>query len=96
MFLVGQYFKWKNCSKESVAENIPNTVQINPLQNIDFQASLKAISLFPDRELKFPEPGNFLSGPENSGIGKPEYANPNTQDYECTFQRKYPVAYSTG
>ena len=25
---------------------------------------------FPDRDLKYPEPGNFSSGPEKSGIGK--------------------------
>ena len=36
----------------------------------------KAISRFPDRDLKFPEPGNFSSGPDKSGIGKPEHANP--------------------
>ena len=32
--------------------------------------------IFPDRELKFPGSGNFLSGPEKSGIGKPQLANP--------------------
>ena len=34
------------------------------------------ISRFPDQELKFLEPGNFLSGPEKSGIGKSELAIP--------------------
>ena len=36
----------------------------------------KAISRFPDRDLKFPELGFFSSGPEKSGIGKPELAIP--------------------
>ena len=31
---------------------------------------------FPDRDLKFPESGNFSSGPDKSGIGKPELAIP--------------------
>ena len=37
---------------------------------------MKAISRFPDRDLKFPEQGNFSSGPDKSGIGKPEFAIP--------------------
>ena len=36
----------------------------------------KAISWFPDRDLKFPELGNFSSGPDKSGIRKPELAIP--------------------
>ena len=35
-----------------------------------------SISRFPDRELKFPESGNISSGPDKSGIGKPELAIP--------------------
>ena len=38
----------------------------------------KAISRFPDRDLKFPESGNISSGPDKSGIGKPELAIPMT------------------
>ena len=37
---------------------------------------ITSISRVPDRELKFPEPGKKPSGPEKSGIGKPELAIP--------------------
>ena len=36
----------------------------------------KVISRIPDRDLKFPESGIFSSGPDKSGIGKPELAIP--------------------
>ena len=39
---------------------------------------MASISRFPDREWKFPEPGNKPSGPEKSGIGKPELAIPSS------------------
>ena len=32
----------------------------------------KAISRFPDQDLKFPESGNISSGPDKLGIGKPD------------------------
>ena len=38
--------------------------------------TITSISRFPDRELKFPESGKKASGPEKSGIGKPELAIP--------------------
>ena len=38
----------------------------------------KCISRFPDRDLKFPDSGKISSGPEKSGIGKPELAIPSS------------------
>ena len=45
-----------------------------------------SISRFPDRELKFPESGNISSGPDKSGIGKPELAIPKRDHCRCKEQ----------
>ena len=66
----------------------------NSCQNLEGQCLKKvkkAISRFPDRDLKFPDSGNISSGPDKSGIGKPELAIPTAIAHKYELLNKHKV-----
>ena len=81
--IFNRWILWQELSKLWDSTNWSNDVTswsylfsfvFSKIQN--FMNKINCISRFPDRDLKFPDSGNYPSGPKKLGIGRPELAIP--------------------